>query len=83
MNLIEEFPPMPPMDIVFLRNVLIYFDIETKRAILDEVKRVLAPRRVAVPRRRGDDLQHRPAIHEVLEPALRLLPAQPLEARLP
>lgn len=40
MNLIREWPPMR-FDIVFLRNVLIYFDQETKRQILDCVRRVL------------------------------------------
>jgi chemotaxis protein methyltransferase CheR len=42
-NLNEELPSMPKMDIVFLRNVLIYFDIETKRRILARVRRVLRP----------------------------------------
>lgn len=43
MNLIEPWGPLPQMDIVFLRNVLIYFDVETKRSILGNVRRVLAP----------------------------------------
>ena len=42
-NLTSTFPPLPQIDIIFLRNVLIYFDIETKRAILSRVRRVLKP----------------------------------------
>ncbi len=42
-NLVETFPQLPPMDIVFLRNVLIYFSPETKREILHKVKRVMRP----------------------------------------
>lgn len=33
-----------PFDIIFCRNVLIYFDVDTKRQILAEIGRVLAPR---------------------------------------
>jgi chemotaxis protein methyltransferase CheR len=33
-----------PYDIIFCRNVLIYFDLETKRQILSGIGRVLAPR---------------------------------------
>jgi chemotaxis protein methyltransferase CheR len=29
-------------DVVFIRNVLIYFDVETKKAILGKVRRCLA-----------------------------------------
>ena len=43
MNLIKEWVWMPPLDIVFLRNVLIYFDIETKKTILGKVRKLLRP----------------------------------------
>ena len=42
-NLIGTWPWMPKMDIIFLRNVLIYFDMETKQAILDRIYDSLAP----------------------------------------
>jgi chemotaxis protein methyltransferase CheR len=42
-NLATPLPPMPVFDIVFLRNVLIYFDAATKRAILQRVRQVLSP----------------------------------------
>jgi chemotaxis protein methyltransferase CheR len=43
LNLARPWPSLPPMDIVLLRNVLIYFDSEAKRAVLAQVARVLAP----------------------------------------
>lgn len=43
LNLVRPFPPMAKFDVVFLRNVLIYFDLATKRDILRRVRQVLAP----------------------------------------
>jgi len=43
LNLAEPWGNMvPPSDVVFLRNVLIYFDLETRKSILARVRRVLA-----------------------------------------
>lgn len=42
-NLIEPLPPMAPLDIVFIRNVLIYFDVKTKQEILAKVRRQMRP----------------------------------------
>jgi chemotaxis protein methyltransferase CheR len=41
MNLTTAWPPLPRMDIIFLRNVLIYFDVATKRKIFEGVRRQL------------------------------------------
>jgi chemotaxis protein methyltransferase CheR len=38
-NLTRPLPALPDMDIIMVRNVLIYFDIDTKRRILDSVRR--------------------------------------------
>jgi chemotaxis protein methyltransferase CheR len=43
MNLMSPWTAMPRMDIVFLRNVLIYFDADTKRDILNRMRTVMAP----------------------------------------
>ena len=40
-NLATSWPVLPTMDVVFMRNVLIYFDMETKKAILGKVRQVL------------------------------------------
>jgi chemotaxis protein methyltransferase CheR len=42
-NLSGPWPELPPLDLVLLRNVLIYFDLPTKRLILDRARRVLQP----------------------------------------
>lgn len=41
MNLIEPWGRLPAFDLVLLRNVLIYFDIETRRSILGNVRRTM------------------------------------------
>lgn len=44
LNLLSSFPvSYSQFDIIFLRNVLIYFDVPTKRDILTKMKRALAP----------------------------------------
>ena len=43
LNLSNAWPTMPPMDIVMIRNVLIYFGMDTKKEILAKVRRVLKP----------------------------------------
>jgi chemotaxis protein methyltransferase CheR len=43
MNLVEAWPALPEMDVIFMRNVLIYFDVSTKKHILAKVRRLLRP----------------------------------------
>jgi chemotaxis protein methyltransferase CheR len=40
-NLVEPWPELPPMDLVFLRNVLLYFEEGDKRSILARARRLL------------------------------------------
>jgi chemotaxis protein methyltransferase CheR len=42
-NLIEAWPSLPRMDVIFLRNVLIYLDRGTKKDILSRTRRLLNP----------------------------------------
>jgi chemotaxis protein methyltransferase CheR len=43
MNLGSAWPALPPLDLVLLRNVLIYFDVPTRQQVLERVRRVLRP----------------------------------------
>ncbi len=42
-NLSERWPVMPQLDLVMMRNVLIYFDVEMKKDILGRVRKLLRP----------------------------------------
>jgi len=43
LNLIEPAWGLTAVDIVFLRNVLIYFDVPTKKSVLQKIRHVLRP----------------------------------------
>ncbi len=42
-NLLDAPPAGGPFDVIFLRNVLIYFDLPTKQAILRRLRQVIRP----------------------------------------
>lgn len=42
-NLARDMATLPPVDILAMRNVLIYFDVDTKRLVLDRIRRYLRP----------------------------------------
>jgi chemotaxis protein methyltransferase CheR len=42
-NLGSAWPELPPLDLVLLRNVLIYFDTPTRQQILDRFRRKMRP----------------------------------------
>lgn len=42
-NLLQDFSVLGQFDIVFCRNVLIYFDVPTKAKVLDGIKRQMKP----------------------------------------
>lgn len=41
MNLTKPWPVLPAMDIVLMRNVMIYFDIETKKRVLSQTAELM------------------------------------------
>lgn len=43
LNLKDPWPALPTMDLVLVRNVMIYFSTETKRGILQRVRKTLRP----------------------------------------
>jgi chemotaxis protein methyltransferase CheR len=43
LNLAGPWCALPPADLIMLRNVLIYFDVEIKRAVLAKIRKVLRP----------------------------------------
>jgi chemotaxis protein methyltransferase CheR len=43
-NLLDPFPAHWQFDIIFCRNVLIYFDVPTKKDVIDRMARLLAPK---------------------------------------
>ena len=43
LNLNKVWPALPSMDIVMMRNVMIYFDLQSKRDILGKIARLLRP----------------------------------------
>ncbi len=43
LNLVRPWPFVPMVDLLFMRNVLIYFDLEDKRRILGRCRSVLRP----------------------------------------
>jgi len=42
-NLAKPWPALPRLDVIFMRNVLIYLDSESRKQILGRVRRVLKP----------------------------------------
>jgi chemotaxis protein methyltransferase CheR len=43
LNLLDPWVSVGPQDLVFMRNIMIYFDVETKRRILGRLRQILRP----------------------------------------
>jgi chemotaxis protein methyltransferase CheR len=43
LNLNGPWPMLPPCDVIFLRNVMLYFDVPTRSALVTKMRRVLKP----------------------------------------
>ncbi len=43
MNLAGNLPTLPKFDVIFLRNVLYYFDDNTKKMVLSKAGRLMKP----------------------------------------
>lgn len=43
LNLNGPWPALPPCDVIFLRNVMLYFDVATRAALVAKMRRVLKP----------------------------------------
>lgn len=43
LNLNGPWPMLPPCDVIFLRNVMLYFDVPTRAALVAKMRRVLKP----------------------------------------
>jgi chemotaxis protein methyltransferase CheR len=41
--ILDDWPFKEPFDIVFCRNVMIYFDAQTQRSVLERIHRVMKP----------------------------------------
>lgn len=42
-NLLDNWSKLPKMDVIFLNNVLIYFNLETKKQIFEKIRKQLNP----------------------------------------
>ncbi|MGB0599665.1 MAG: CheR family methyltransferase [Rubripirellula sp.] len=42
-NLIDDWPVLPLMDVVFIRNVLVYFDLPTKQELFAKLRSAMKP----------------------------------------
>jgi chemotaxis protein methyltransferase CheR len=41
LNLVGTWPMMPPCDVIFVRNVMIYFDVATRASLVERFRRLL------------------------------------------